>query len=118
MGQRTEARSVSPYPGLFTLRGFGHEIAQVLHFARPDFHVFGDGASDHKVLDEIKRVSLAWNQADDFEPAVVADLGKSFSSKNRLKLCLAPRFALGVDDPARQNSPGKEGDRLRSGFVS
>ena len=35
-----------------------------------------------------------------------------------LKIGLAPGFALGVDDPARQNSPGLEDDLLWSGFIS
>ena len=35
-----------------------------------------------------------------------------------MKFGLAPGFAVGVDDPARQNAPGLEGDLLWSGFIS
>ena len=48
-------------PHSFTLRALGRDIAQILDFARSDFHVLGDRTSEHGILDEFKRIRLAWN---------------------------------------------------------
>ena len=48
-------------PHSFTLRALGRDIAQILDFARSDFHVLGDRTSEHGILDEFKRLRLAWN---------------------------------------------------------